>query len=100
MRLARSFENKERGESRKGFGKLTLVVLICVAILVVAEIWVNHNQITYGEKWQEIENLQRVLVTENQILENQISSFASLSNMASRSAELGFISPKDIKYMH
>lgn len=90
----------EPDEIRKGFSKkyiaLTVVGLLFLTIL---EIWVNNTVVTYGEKFESISNLERVLSMENQILENEIAGSVSLRSLASKSAELGFSKAESIQYI-
>ena len=72
---------------------------ILLIFLVLAEIWVSHSLVTYGEQFKNIENLQTSIQGENQILENQIDELSSLNKVASSSSGLGMELPKEIKYI-
>lgn len=80
--------------------KLHIIIGLFITALVVVEIWVSHSVVTYGERYKEIEALQKTLENENQILENQIDKLSSLSLVASRSGSLGLKAPKEIQYIH
>lgn len=68
-------------------------------ILVLVEIWVNNTMISYGEKFERMDTLVNILKMENQLLENEIAKDASLINISSKSAELGFFQPTSIQYI-
>ncbi|MDD5415806.1 MAG: hypothetical protein PHE48_02230 [Candidatus Daviesbacteria bacterium] len=90
----------EPAEQKKGFSKkYACLVAIGLFILMLAEIWASNNVVEYGEKLEKLSLLSKTLSTENQLLENEIASGGSLSNVASRSAELGFSSPESIQYI-
>lgn len=67
--------------------------------LTIVEIWVNNTVVTFGEKFESISRMDRVLSMENQILENKIAKSASLNSLASKSAELGFSKQESIQYI-
>lgn len=88
-------------EPKKGFSKKYIgAVMVCLFVLILIEIWANNNVVTYGEKLEKLLTIQRSLNLENQILTNEIAKQQSLSNIASRSAELGFSGPESIQYIH
>ncbi len=84
---------------KRRFPKITLVVILALVSLGVLEIWVSHTLASYGEKFEGIERLRQTLSLENRILENEISTFDSLSNIASQSGTLGLNKPSDIQYI-
>lgn len=73
--------------------------VIAITFLLLIQIWVAHTTTTSGEKLKEIENLQKVLELENQMLENEISATSSLNNIATQAASLGLKPPKSIQYI-
>lgn len=97
MTIIKKFEPEE---PRKSFSKkyITLIVFSLSALMVL-EIWVSNNVVTYGEKFEKLSMLQQSLSLENQILENNIAKQEALSRIASKSAELGFSSPESIQYI-
>lgn len=98
MTIIKKFEPFD--ENKKKFSKKFIAFIGCsILILIVLEIWVNNNMVLYGEKFEKISQLQRILKMENQILENEIAKNASLKNLASKSAELGFIKPETVQYI-
>lgn len=72
---------------------------ISLAVLIMLQIWVSHAMITQGSNLKKIEDLQRQLVQENLILENEIATTSALLNIATASASLGFSVPKTVQYI-
>lgn len=97
MTIIKKFEpeNTKKGFSKKYIG----LVAGCLFALMLLEIWVSNNVVTYGEKLQKLSLLEITLNLENQILENEIASVGSLNFVASKSAELGFSEPESIQYI-
>lgn len=90
----------EPDQPKKGFSKKYIALsLTCLFVLMLIEIWISNNVVTYGEKFEKLSSLQKTLGLENQILENEIAKKESLNNIASRSAELGFSEPQSIQYI-
>ena len=84
----------------KSFSKKYIsLVVSCLFMLMLVEIWASNNVVTYGEKLDRLSSLTKTLNLENQILENEIAKKMSLNNIASRSAELGFSVPESIQYI-
>lgn len=97
MTIIQKFETEE---PKKGLPKKYIgMVLVCLFILMLIEIWVSNSVVTYGEKLEKLSVLSRNLSLENQVLENQIAKNVSLTNIASKSSELGFSAPSDIQYI-
>ena len=97
MTIIKKFEIEQ---PQNGFSKrLVVSVAACLLVLILAEIWVSNTVITYGEKFEKLSNLQETLKTENQILENEIAKKTSLSSLATKSAELGFLKLQSIQYI-
>jgi hypothetical protein len=97
MTIIKKFEPEE---PRKGFSKKYLsLVIVFFFVLMLVEIWVSNNVVTYGEKFDKLSLLARSLALENQILENEIAKSISLNEVASKSAELGFSQPQSIQYI-
>lgn len=97
MTIIKKFEPEE---IKKGFSKKYIALTVAgLLFLTILEIWVNNTIITYGEKFESISNLERVLSMENQILENEIAGSVSLRSLASKSAELGFSRAESIQYI-
>ncbi len=97
MTIIKKFEPEEpRNSSPRKY--LVLIVAI-LFVLALTQIWVSNAVIMYGAKFDQLESLQANLLTQNQILENEIARQASLSNISSKSAELGFSSNLSIEYI-
>lgn len=97
MTIIKKFEPEQ---PKNGFSKkLVISIAGCLLVLVLAEIWVSNTVITYGEKFEKLSNLQKALISENQILENEIAKEASLTNLSTKSAELGFSKLESIQYI-
>lgn len=97
MTIIKKFEPEE---IKKGFSKKYIALAVLgLLFLTVLEIWVNNTIVTYGEKFESISQLERVLLMENQILENEIAKEVSLNSLASKSAELGFSKAESIQYI-
>lgn len=97
MTIIKKFEPEE---PKKVFGKKYIAVgVICLFILMLAQIWASNNVVTYGEKLERLLTLEKSLNMENQLLKNEIAKRESLSNIASKSAELGFSEPESIQYI-
>lgn len=97
MTIIKKFDTTE---SQKGFPKKYIgLVAICLFVLMLVEVWANNNVVTYGEKLERLSALAKTLSLENQVLENQIARQESISNVASKSAELGFSPPESIQYI-
>ena len=97
MTIIKKFEPEKE---KKGFSKKYIsLVAICFFILMLIEIWVSNNVVTYGEKLEKLSSLAKTLNLENQILENEIAGRRSLNSVASKSAELGFSEPQSIQYI-
>jgi hypothetical protein len=91
------FEEKKinwRGRRMSG------VIFLSVVCLIVIEIWVSHTVATFGQKFSSIESVKKTIASENRFLEEQIAQNSSLQYVASQSAALGFVTPKNIKYIH
>ncbi|MBU1032069.1 hypothetical protein KKE03_04100 [Patescibacteria group bacterium] len=97
MTIIQKFEPEE---SNKGFPKKYIgLALSGIFILMLVEIWVSNNIVTYGDKLKKLSDLTITLNTENQMLENEIAKNKSLQNISSKSAELGFSAPESIQYI-
>lgn len=98
MTIIKKFE-VEKQEKFK-FPKFWVAVTVLFVMgLVFIEIWVNTATVSYGAKFEEMEEVARTLLMENQILENEIAKNSSLINISSKSAELGFIPAKSVQYI-
>ncbi len=97
MTIIKKFEIEQ---PQNGFSKrLVIFIAGCLLVLVLAEIWVSNTVITYGEKFEKLSSLKDALNSENQILENEIAKKASLTNLSTKSAELGFSKMESIQYI-
>ncbi len=97
MTIIQKFEPVEpKNGLPKKYISLTLGTLL---ILMLVEIWVSNNIITYGDKLKRLSDLTKTINMENQILENEIAKNKSFQNISSKSAELGFSAPESIQYI-
>lgn len=96
MTIIKKFESQEGKRFSK---KYVAFIVFSLLTLVVLEIWVQNSLVLYGEKFEKMSELERMLKMENQILENEIAKEVSLNNLASKSAELGFSKPENIQYI-
>lgn len=79
--------------------KLAAYIAVCLLVLTLVQIWVSNTVVSYGEKFEELSLLEQTLKMENQILENEIAKRTSLTNLATKSAELGFYKLESIQYI-
>lgn len=79
--------------------KLAVSIVVCLFTLTLVQIWVSNTLVSYGEKLEKLSSLEQTLKTTNQILENEIAKKASLTNLATKSAELGFYKQESIQYI-
>ncbi len=100
MRLTHRFES-EKKESRFNFKtkKYILAMGVLILSLVIIEIWVVHTLSSFGQKAKKIEELQKNLELENEILDMEISLGSSLNRIASSSASYGLNKPKKVQYI-
>lgn len=96
MTIIRTFEQPEKPTHSK---KYVGVCIISVIFLVVLQIWANNTMAIYGNKFENISQLQDSLTLQNQLLENKIAETSSLSRIASKSATLGLIKPEKVEYL-
>jgi len=97
MTIVKKFEPelKTKGISKK----LAAYIAICLFVLTLVQIWVSNTVVSYGEKFKKLSSLEQTLKMENMILENEIAKRASLTNLATKSAELGFSKVESIQYI-
>lgn len=79
--------------------KLVVSIVACLLVLTLVQIWVSNTLVSYGEKFDRLSQLKQTLKTANQLLENDIAQKASLTNLATKSAELGFYKQDSIQYI-
>ncbi len=90
----------EPDEIQKKIPKKYFVLGICgLFMLSLVLIWTNNTVISYGEKYEKLESLEKSLKMENQILKNEIAKNVSLRAIASKSSELGFSQTSSIQYI-
>ena len=78
---------------------LVRIGIFCIGLLLLLQIWVSHTMITQGANLKKIDDLQSSLIEENLILSNQIASASAYLNIATRSGELGFTTPRTVQYI-
>lgn len=97
MTIIKKFEPEEpKTKFPKKIIGLTLGLLF---VLTLIEIWVSNTVVVYGEKFEKLAAMQKNLAMENQILENEIAKNSALTNISSKSAQLGFSSLQSVKYI-
>ncbi len=97
MTIIKKFEPEQQ---KKKFPKNYIVMTVMgLLTLILIEIWASNTAVAYGAKFEQLSGAITNLKTENQILENEIAKSASLSSVASKSAELGFSSDQSIQYI-
>lgn len=97
MTIIKKFESElpQKGLPKK----LVASIVACLFILALAQIWVSNTVVSYGEKFEKLSLLEQTFKTENLILENEIAKKASLTNLATKSADLGFYKQESIQYI-
>lgn len=98
MTIVRSFETEEPKNNFKS-KKFLVPAFLIFGLLILVEIWVNNTAISYGEKFDNISNLQAVLQMENQLLENEIAKYSSLNEISESATAIGLIKPKNVQYL-
>ena len=88
-------EDLEKKSRKKPF----VIIAACFLILVIAQIWVNNTVLGFGDRFESISKLKKALEMENQLLENEIADDSSLTNIATKGAELGFSRLESIQYI-
>ena len=99
MRLTHQFEPEKEEKFNFKARKFVVAAGVLILALVIVEIWVIHTLSGYGQKARKIEELQKNLELENEILENEISEQSSLNKIASSSASYGLDKPKKVRYI-
>lgn len=85
--------------NKKSSKKPLILLGIFLFILIVAQIWVNNALVSDGEKLENIIKLKKTYEMENTLMENEIANNLSLATIATRSGELGFLTPEKIQYI-
>lgn len=85
--------------SQKFPKKYIILTVVCLFALILIEIWASNTLVEFGAKLENTQAIKKTLQTENQILENEIAMFSSLTSTASSSAILGFSKPEKIQYI-
>lgn len=97
MTIIKKFEPEEKKSTYpKKYGALIILILF---VLVVIEIWASNTVVTYGERLESLSKLSKNMQIENQVLENEIAKNSSLTSIASKSAQLGFLKTESIQYI-
>ncbi len=79
--------------------KIIGLILVVVAVVAVLEIWMVNRLATYGEQLSKLDQIQDALVTENELLENEIAEKSSLSHLGEAAKEQGFSTIKNMEYL-
>ena len=97
MTIIRKFEIEE---NQKKFPKKYIILTIfCLLTLAITEIWASNTVASFGERFASISALKTAITLENQILENEVAKYSSLTSVASESAKLGFSKITSIQYI-
>ena len=97
MTIIKKFEPEE--QKSKYPKKYIYLAIFTLFILVLTEIWASNTVVTYGGKFESLSRVSKILLVENQILENKIAKDTSLISIASKSATLGFSKSESIQYI-
>lgn len=97
MTIIKKFDPEE--QKKKYPKKYIVLTVFALLALTLVEIWVTNTAVAYGGKFEKLTEAEKNLMMENQILENQIAKNSSLSNIASKSAQLGFSTSPSIQYI-
>lgn len=76
-----------------------IVSIIGLLLLAILQIWANNTLASYGAKLEEISVLENQLRLDNQVIEVKIAQLSSLTHIASKSAELGFVPIVKVEYI-
>lgn len=102
MTIIKKFDTGEAEKPKSYFRfsrKFIFLVSVSLFILVLFEVWASNTVVTFGAKLERVSALAQSLRMENQILENEIAKRASLANIASESAMLGFSQTEGLQYI-
>lgn len=97
MTIIKTFETEENNSIIAK--KYIVIVSAALFALTLVQIWTSNTVITYGERYDQLQSLERSLKIENQILQNEVAKNSSLTAIASKSAELGFSNSQSIQYI-
>jgi|WetSurMetagenome_2_1015567.scaffolds.fasta_scaffold1604888_1 hypothetical protein len=79
--------------------KFCIYGLVIFLIVFTAEIWMVNRLSTYGDKIQNLKEMQSKLELENQILANSIAMESSMVRLEKKASELGFGTISKIEYI-
>ncbi|MBI2019894.1 hypothetical protein HYS94_00530 [Candidatus Daviesbacteria bacterium] len=99
MTIIKKFDPDKKDTRQKFPKKYVVLGGITLFILILIEIWVSNTMVSFGEKLVSINNLKNTIKLENQILQNEIAKYSSLTNVATESSKLGFSKPESIQYI-
>lgn len=97
MTIIKKFEPDK--ETKKFPKRYVILALFSLSALILIEIWISNTMVAFGEKVAGIISLKNSLQLENQILQNEIAKYSSLTNVATASSRLGFSPPEGIQYI-
>ena len=97
MTIIKTFDTEEN--KNKFPKKYIILSILGLFMLTIIEIWASNTAVAFGESFEKLSLSEKNLKMENQILKNEIAKKTSLSNIASRSAELGFSVSQSIQYI-
>lgn len=95
MTIVRTFETPEKKTNKK----YLLILVPYFLVLIVITVWVNNVMVGYGDKFHTLTQLEQSLYLNNKVLEIEISKNMAIGKIASKSAALGLIKPKNIEYV-
>lgn len=100
MTIIHKFEpEKGKTENTWNIQKIAVIIGVFLLGLIVTEIWVANSLANFGEKFEKLNNLQKLIEQENLLVENEIATYSSIQNIASKSGSLGLSFPKSVKYI-
>lgn len=91
---------KKEESPKKGFVRAIKIVALAIVLFLILEIWMVNRLTTFGNKIEQLKDVQSQLQLKNQILENEIAGEISLAQIEEKSTSLGFDSVKNIKYIN
>lgn len=97
MTIIKKFDPEEH--TKKFPKKYIILTVMSLFVLILIEIWTSNVVVSFGAKFEDISALKKTLQMENQILENEIAKYSSLSNVATHSASLGFSKIESVQYI-
>lgn len=84
----------------KNLNKILLTAItVGILSLVLLQIWANNTLANYGSKLTEIMALEDQIRLDNDVITTRIAELSSLSQIASKSAEMQFVVSQKVEYI-